>query len=84
MRLLAKRTDDVWLLTEEDADPPAFVRVLDRSIGRLYPPHSREDVLKEGDWEDVPKDAPDADAMLVGVEVMPPDSPVPRARRSFL
>ena len=79
MRLVAKRSEDVWLLTEatEEEDPPSFVRVLDRGLLRLYAPHPYADVIKGSEWEDVPKDAPSPDELLDGVEVMPADPPFP-------
>jgi len=81
MRTVAKRGEQVWLVTSEPrmAGPqklPAYGQVLDLSIGRLYPPHPCEEILKTGDWEMLTSStSPDADAMLVGVEVMPAEIP---------
>jgi hypothetical protein len=72
MRVIARRTDEVWLVTDSPTDPPPTVRVLDLSMGRLYPPYPREGVLAAGEWEMLsPEEAPDATKLLRGVEVMP-------------
>jgi hypothetical protein len=78
MRVIARRSDDVWLLSDKDVDPAPTVRVLDRSIGRLYPSHPREAVLVLFDWEMLADgERPDADKLLEGVHVMPDEGEVP-------
>ena len=76
MRAIAKRSDEVWLVTSEEQDPPERCQVLDLNIGRLYPPHPYDSVLKAGEWEKLhPLKVPDVEPMLAGVEVMPEDIP---------
>ena len=73
MRVIAKRSPTVFLLTAESEDPPRYVQVLDLSIGRLYPPHPYETVRSAGEWEKLPFGGKnvDVDRMLVGIDVMP-------------
>lgn len=74
MRAIARRSDKVWLLTHDENDPPARVRVLDLSLGRLYPQYQREVVLAGGEWEMLgPGEQPDVEALVEDVEVMPDD-----------
>lgn len=63
-------------MTAEEQYPPAGCQVLDLNIGRLYPPHPYDNVLKAGEWEELdPLQVPDAEPMLSGVEVMPINVP---------
>ena len=71
MKALAKRREDVRLVTSETEHPPIWAQVLDLAIGRLYPPHPYETLRKAGEWEKLgPFEAPDVEKMLVGIEVM--------------
>jgi hypothetical protein len=70
-RVIRKRTDDVWLLADEDeGDDPKRVRVLDRSLGRLFSSVDASLALRQGGWYNVPADAPTAEELLDGVELM--------------
>jgi hypothetical protein len=72
MRAIAKRTDSVWLVTDEEGtDLPEHSRVLDLEQRKLFPRYNTQSILARGDWEDVEEDAqPDFDEMLLGIDVL--------------
>ncbi len=64
----------MWLVTTETENPPVHAQVLDLAIGRLYPPHPYDSIVKNGEWEKLhpfTTQRVDVDKMLVGIEVMP-------------
>jgi hypothetical protein len=64
------------VLGEVGDDQPKRVRVLDRTLGRLFPFVDASIVFAQGDWEHLSQeDAPDVAELLDGAEQMPPDDP---------
>ncbi len=70
MRLLAKRSDTVWLLTDDTNNPPETARVLDLEQLKLFPSYNYQSILARGYWEAPPDDAPSAEQLLEGIDNM--------------
>jgi hypothetical protein len=67
---------DVWLLSRLGEEEPRHVRVLDRSLGRLFPFVDASIAMSHAEWEDVPDDeAPGVAELLAGVDQMPAQDP---------